>query len=132
MERSPDFYLTAAGEYTPLTSPRGCWETARLRDEVRDDYMLVEIEPPLAGHHIAPGIGDVKQLILASRHKGQTLYPMSEWPAYVYVARILDAAVFKTLSFKEEQVEMVTRASIYRTLEEAADDARMFPASPGK
>jgi hypothetical protein len=29
-ERPPDFYLTTAGEYHPLTEPRACWTSRRL------------------------------------------------------------------------------------------------------
>ena len=44
MTKHPDFYLTTAGEYEPLAVPRACSQRARLHDELRDDYMLADIE----------------------------------------------------------------------------------------
>jgi hypothetical protein len=43
-KEKPDFYLSTAGEYGPLADPRTCWAGIRLRDNVRDDYMEIEID----------------------------------------------------------------------------------------
>ena len=121
---TPDFFLSAAGEYKPLSQPRACWTKARLRDPVRDDYMLIEIDPVLIGQPFGLGDKDVSRLILSSRHQGYTLYPVTEWPSHVYVTRILDEAVLQTLSFSKGQVELIAWAMIFRTMEEAEAHAR--------
>jgi hypothetical protein len=121
---SPDFFLSSAGEYRPLSQPRACWTKARLRDPVRDDYMLVEIEPVLLGQPFGLGGKDISRLILSTRHQGYTLYPVTEWPSHVYVARILDETVLQTLSFTKVQVELIAWALIFRTVEEAEAHAK--------
>jgi len=61
--------------------------------------MLIEIEPALIGQSFGLGATDIRELIISTRHAGQTLYPISEWPSFVYVARILNDAVLRTLGF---------------------------------
>jgi len=128
MEKSPDFFLSSSGEYKLLSEPCACWEKARLRDDVRDDYMLIEIEPPLIGQGFGLGGNNITQLIISTRHQGYTLYPITEWPSHVYVTRILDEAVLQTLSFAKIQVEVIAWAMIFPTLEAATDHVRKMNA----
>lgn len=118
--------MSAAGEYQPLAAPRACWQKARLRDEVRSDHMLIQIEPPLDGQRFGLGEADVTNLIISSRHQGQTLYPITEWPSFVYVARILDNAVLRSGAFTRNQVELLAWGTLFRTLEEASDHVAKF------
>src|SRR5262245_41877872 len=127
MNPSPDFFLSTAGEYEPLALPRACWQKARLRDNTRDDHMLIGIEPPLDGQRFGLGDADIKELIISSRHRCQTLYPFSEWPSYVYVARILDDAIFESLTFTREQVELIAWGTLFRTRVEASGYAMRIP-----
>lgn len=120
MSGAPDFFLTAAGEFEPLTQPRACWAIDRLRDAARDDYMLIEIDPPLPGQRFSLGSRDITLLLISTRHEGQTLFPISEMPAYVYVARIIDDAVITTRAFVSSQVELIAKATIYSTITEAS------------
>jgi hypothetical protein len=126
MNQSPDFFISAAGEYEPLAAPRACWQKARLRDEVRDDHMLIEIEPALDGQRFGLGSADITSLIISSRHRGQTLFPISEWPSYVYVARVLDNAVLSSATFARDQVELIAWGMLFRTREEADDHAARY------
>lgn len=115
----PDFFLTSAGEFGPLCQPRACWARARLRDPVRDDYMLVEIKPVLIGQSFGLKEQDISSLILSARHQGYSLFPVTEWPSHVYVARVLDATVLQTHTFTKDQIELIAWAMIFRTFEEA-------------
>jgi len=126
MEKEPDFYLSAAGENEELASPRACWVKDRLKDQVRDDHMLVEIEPPLTGQRYGLGGNDISSLILSARYQGTSLFPISEWPCHVYVSRILDEAVTEMLSITPGQVEIIAWGMIFRTLDEANAHAKKF------
>ncbi len=119
----PDFYLTTAGEYGPLSDPRACRQRARLSDELRDDYMLVDIDPPLPGQRFGLGGSDVTSLVISSRHHGHTLYPISEWPSYVYVARVVDNRTPPASELSRGQVELIAWGTIFRSLQEAAEYA---------
>lgn len=126
MNHVPAFFLSTAGEYEPLSAPRACWEQARLRDAARDDHMLVSIEPALEGQHFGLGATDITQLIFSARRRGQTLYPISEWPFSVYVSRILDNGVMEFRTFTREQVELIAWGSLFRTREEALEYTGRF------
>lgn len=119
MLKKPDFFLSAAGEHAELSNPRACWVKSRLKDDVRDDYMLIEIEPPLIGQRYGLGGRDITHLIIATRHQGFTLFPITEWPSYVYIFRVLDETIIGETSFTPNQVEMIAWGMIYRMLDEA-------------
>jgi hypothetical protein len=121
----PDFFLTSAGEFGPLSQPRACWKKARLHDRARDDYLLVEIKPVLVGQSFGLKEQDISSLILSTRYQGSTLFPITEWPSHVYVTRVLDETVLQTLSFTEDQIELIAWAMIFRTFEEADTAARI-------
>jgi|SRR5450755_1030801 len=120
MEKKPDFFLSAVGEMRgDLAVPRACWNKDRLRDEVRNDYMLVEVEPPVIGQRYGLGNQDIPELIISTRHHGFSLFPVTEWPSRVYVARILDPSIIQSLVFTRGQVEVIGWGMIFRTEDEA-------------
>jgi hypothetical protein len=88
--------------------------------------MLIEIAPPLIGQRYGLGSKDIANLILSARHEGFSLFPIKEWPCHVYIARILDDAITKTLTFTRSQVEIIAWGMIFRTLDEANTHAKKF------
>jgi hypothetical protein len=120
MKQSINFYLTTAGEYSELAEPRACHTLGRRKDKNRDDYMLVEIDPPLSGRTFGLGGQDIRLLLLSTTLANKSLFPITEWPAYVYVARIVDESAFTNLEFTAQQVELIARGFLYPNLDEAA------------
>jgi hypothetical protein len=120
MGAAPDFFLTAAGEMTgDLATVRACWSKARLRDEIRDDYMLIEVDPPVIGQRYGLGDQDITELILSTHFSGFTLFPVAEWPSHVYIGRMLDQSVTQNLVFTRGQVELIGWGMIFPTRAEA-------------
>lgn len=126
MEREPDFFLSAAGENEDLSSPRACWVKARLKDEVCDHHLLIEIEPSLIGQWYGLGSKEINNLILSPRYEGDSFFPIKQWPCHVYIARILDDTVMETLMFTRTQVEIIAWGMIFRTFDEANAHANKF------
>lgn len=120
MAENPDFVLCTEGR-DELSYPRACWRRKRLRDVFRNDYLVVDIEPPIIGQRYGLGDKEITQLILATRHQGVTLFPVTEWPAHVYVCRILDDAILSQDVFESHQVEMITWGIIFRSLSDAGE-----------
>ena len=83
-----EFLLTDTERREPY-EPRTCRVVRRLRNEIVDDLALVEIEPPLP-RHIYDTDRDLDHLVLASRHQGRTIFPVSEWPLCVYICSLKD------------------------------------------
>lgn len=128
MKKCPDFFVSAAGEVTgDLATPRACWTKSRLRDETRDDHMLVEVAPPVIGQRYGLGDRDIANLIITARYKDSTLFPVTEWPCHVYITRILDQSLIKALAFTKNQVEMIAWGMIFPNVEEANGQGKESP-----
>ena len=116
----PDFYLTSTEGYG-LEEIRRCWRERRIATPNRDDLLLVRVDPPLPSE-----IGGAwpDRLIVASRHKGYSLFPVREWPGFVHVARLLEPEPALVDPVRANQYELIGWAEIYAT-EEAATAKRM-------
>lgn len=78
-----DFYLVSTELREPY-EPRACNIIKRLYSELRDDLALVEVSPPLP-LYIYDSAEDLNRLIIAARHEGTSIFPVSEWPLGVYI-----------------------------------------------
>jgi hypothetical protein len=126
MKKEPNFFLSTAGESDKLRDPRACLIRGRLKDQVRDDHMLIEIQPPLIGQAYGLGGEDIVNLILSAKFEGFSLFPVKSWPCPVYVARILDEAINEALIFTRDQVEIIAWGVIFRDLGEAEAHSKKF------
>src|SRR5262245_11870520 len=55
----------------------------------RDDYQLIRLDPPIIAQTYGVGGIDIDKVIVATRHKGDSLFPINKWPVFVHVARVL-------------------------------------------
>jgi hypothetical protein len=119
MDRKPDFFISTSGESTgDLCTPRACWIEGRLKDRLRDDLMLVKVDPPVIGQTYGLGDQDITHLVIATRHKGFTLFPITEWPAHVYICRILLDEVVSTKFVESNSVEMIGWGRLFCSLDD--------------
>ena len=112
-----NFYLASSEGYG-MENPRRCTAIKRLRGEERDDYLLVTIDPPLIGQAFGLGGRDVDQVIVATRHRGESLFPIMRWPVFVHVARLLVTYEGQDV-VRNDEMESIAWAELYST-EEAA------------
>lgn len=112
-----DFYLASSEGYG-MESPRRCRAIKRIRGEDRDDYLLIEIDPPLNGQPFGLGERNIAQVIVATRHQGASLFPINEWPVFVHVARLIVPYEGQDVVMNDEW-EAIAWAELYAT-EEAA------------
>ena len=80
-------FLLASTELRTPYEPRLCRLVARLRSEIRDDLALVDVIPPLP-REVYGSEDEISQLVLATRHQGASMFPVSEWPLAVYICRL--------------------------------------------
>ncbi len=116
---NPDFFLASSEGYR-MEEPRSCKQIKRLRSDTRDDLLLVKIEPPLIGQSYGLGGHDIDTLLVATRHKGDSLFPIKEWPVFVHVARLLIDNPEKREKIGDDEFESIAWAELYQT----EDDAR--------
>lgn len=108
-----DFYLVSTELREPY-EPRACRIVRRLRSELRDDLALVEIAPPLP-RHVYDTSEDVQWLILAARHQGASLFPVSEWPLAVYICRPKGDAKPETETIASENLAILDWGEVRKT-----------------
>jgi hypothetical protein len=92
-----------------------------MLDSVRNDYMLVRIKPSFCDERSSPK--EIDRLILSTRLKPCSLYPITEWPCHVYVMRILDESILQTAQFTRQQVEIIAWGALFQTLKQAQNYA---------
>lgn len=115
---APDFYLSSSEGYD-LDEPRSCWRIGRARTTARDDLLLVKIDPPLIGQKYGLGGRDIDVVVVAPRHQGASLFPVSEWPVYVHVARLLVEPPAPSQTLRQEDLESIAWAELYKTEQDA-------------
>lgn len=113
-----DFYLVSSEGYG-MEKPRKCYRIKRLKGAQRDDYLLIKIDPPLIGQKYGLGGRDIDKVIIATRHKGDSLFPIKEWPVFIHVARILIDDLEDRETVVDNEFEEIGWAELYET-EEAA------------
>jgi hypothetical protein len=114
----PDFYLASTEGYD-LEEPRCCFKIKRLRGSKRDDLLLIKIAPPIIGQKYGLGAANISHDVIATRFKEDSLFPISQWPVYVHVARLMFdfSEIEETVS--DKQLKEIAWAELYPT-EEAA------------
>jgi hypothetical protein len=119
---NPDFYLASAEGYG-LEEPHKGWKVRRLTTQNRDDFLLIRIDPPLVGQKYGLGGNDIDHVIVATRHKGDTLFPITKWPMYVHVARLLIDLPEEVSELKTADYESIAWAELYKTENDARNKA---------
>lgn len=118
IDQPVDFYLSSSEGYD-LGNPRKCYRIKRLQGDTRDDYLLIRIDPPLIGQEYGLGGQDIDEVIVAARYKGDSLFPIVEWPAFVHVARILVDNPGHRDIIHSDELEEIAWAELYETYDAA-------------
>jgi len=113
---TPDFYLSST-DYYGFEAPRRVWRIKRIAIGRRDDALLARIDPPISASTLKER--DITLVILASRHQGCTLFPISKWPLAVHVAKPLVENVESRDHLERTEVETIAWAELYRTEDDA-------------
>lgn len=119
MRDDPIFFLTST-EASPTLVPRKCWIVERLwSDERQDNFLRIRIEPPIAGRPIGIDQEVVDEVIIATRHKGTSLYPISELPVTVYVCYVINSRIQNTGQVSSKDLQLILIGEIYKTMADA-------------
>jgi len=110
----PDFYLASSEGYD-LEIPRKCFVIKRTHSDRGDDFLLVSIDPPIIGQKHGLGDKDIDQIILATRHQGDSFFPIKNFPLPVHVARILIDNPQDKDFIHNYEMKLIAWAEIYNT-----------------
>jgi hypothetical protein len=114
----PDFYMASTEGYG-MEEPRRCWRIRRLATAKRKDILLVKIDPPLPGQKYGLQGRDIDVVLVATRHQAASLFPITRWPVYVHVARLLVDDPERLMQLQEYEFKSVAWAELYRTEKDA-------------
>jgi hypothetical protein len=117
------FFLSASGDSLALASPRECWEIQRAQGTDRREYMLISIEPP---YRAPQGVGyrDIYKVVIASRFKNRSLYPITSWPCHVDVFLAAHDDIDKMIEIDPARLRKLSWAMLFRTLADAQAHVR--------
>jgi hypothetical protein len=121
MESIDNFYL-ASTEGNRRGQPWVCKFLSRLAWHSRDDLVLVAVTPEISPNVYSTSSkrGALKELVIASRFEGDTLFPISSWPMFVYVCVILNDEFKVTGQAGDKDLSLVDWGVIARSKEELA------------
>jgi hypothetical protein len=115
---TPDFYLASTEGYD-MGEPRRCWRLRRIISPSRDDLLLIRIDPPLLAEKCGLCGQDIDVVLVATRHRGASLFPINDWPVYVHVAcPMVDNPELRD-ELKEHEFKSIAWAELYQSEEDA-------------
>lgn len=118
---NPDFYLASSEGYD-LEIPRKCFVIKSTHSDRGDDFLLVSIDPPIIGQKYGLGDKDIDQVILATRHQGDSFFPINNSPMSVHVARILIDNPQNKEVIHNNEMKLIAWAEIYQTNPDNTDN----------
>ena len=62
---------------------------------------------------------EIDVVLLATRHRDSSLFPIVKWPVYVHVAQVLVDDPLVCSEFGTDQFESIAWAELYRTEQDA-------------
>jgi hypothetical protein len=125
----PDFYMTST-ESNVLKPIRQCFAIKRFTAQDRDDYLLIRIRPPIQAGEYKGVTQQVSQLVVATRHKGVSLFPATKWPVRVYVLRVLIDAPEQHDILRDNELELLDWADLYKSSETAKSAGASYLGNP--
>jgi hypothetical protein len=119
---NPDFFIASSEGYG-LEGPRACKRLKQVRSDSRDDLLLVRIEPPIIDRLYRFREQDIDTLLLAARRHGESLFPIGQWPVFVYVTRLLIKSPEEREHIYRNEYDLIVWAELYPTEKDALSRA---------
>lgn len=115
---APDFYLSSSDSYE-FEEPRRCWKLRQLGTETRKDFLLIRVAPPLIGQRHGLKDRDPDILIVATRHHGDSLFPIKHWPVFVHIMLPRVAQPQAKNNIAEDEYELIAWGELYKSEQDA-------------
>ncbi len=119
---SNEVYLSSLESKT-FEPTRKCRFLKKLIFDTGKECMLVELDPPVNGQDF--GISeDIKRVVLSSRHEGDSLFPVKEFPCFVFITTSLVEDITACERITNSDLQILAWGELYRTASDA--DAHIF------
>jgi hypothetical protein len=117
-EEEPDSYLASKDSYN-VEAPRRVWRLKRLCGPGSSDWLLARIDPPIVEQESGSVARKISIVLLATRHNGTSLFPITQWPVSVHVARPLLEDLETRDTLHKGEFRSIAWAELYKTEEDA-------------
>ena len=111
-------YFLSSLDSSRLEAVRECVLVKKLRFDTGKACALARLDPPVCGQEF--GLAeDVAIVVLAARLEGGTLFPLSEFPCSVFVARPSNAGIERCARISQGDLEVIGIGELYRSRDDA-------------
>lgn len=117
MEKGTTYYLSSleSARFEPV---RECELVKRMAFDTGKQCALVKVSPAVVGQPWGLA-DDIEFFVLANRHEGEELFPVSGFPCFVHVARLRTEEVMEREVISASDLENVAWCELYRTRSDA-------------
>ena len=116
MQHDQPLYLSSL-ESLRFEPVRECQLLRRLVFDTGKECALVRLTPPVIGQDFGSG-QDLEQFVVAARHEGGRLFPVSEFPLFVFIGLLQEGAE-EAAEISTGDVQVIGWGELYRTAEDA-------------
>ncbi len=111
-------YFLSSLDSARLEAVRECVLVKELVFDTGKHCALVRLNPPVCGQEFGLA-DDIVDVILAARLEGSTLFPINEFPCFVFVARPLRSDMEHCEAIAKDDLEVIGIGELYRSPNDA-------------
>lgn len=115
------YFLTSL-ESSRFEDVRECVFIRKMTFDSGKEAALVKLTPAVDGQSWGLA-GDAEYFVLACRHEGEHLFPVSTFPCFVHIARLLNDNAQHQDCIKTADVQAVAWGELHRSYEDAVEHA---------
>ncbi len=113
------YYLSSL-ESTIFSKPRECVFLNELEFESGKKAIAAKLSPPIIGQNFGFGGNDIEYVVLTHRHEGEPVYPIKNFPCFVFVCCLESGERTDELkSVRSDDLKILAWGELYRTEEDA-------------
>ena len=107
-------YYMSSFDYSDYEKVRKCTFIRKMAFDTGNECVWVKLKPAVSGDPCGV-VGEVEDFVLASRHDGHYLFPISSFPCFIHVLRPMRDDVMEKDVVSAKDFESVAWAELYRT-----------------
>lgn len=113
-----DIVYLSSLESTRFEPVRDCRLVKQLSFGTGKQCALMKINPPVVGQDFNER-ADIDTVLIANRHEGETLFPINEFPCFVFICRPLIKGIEGRETVAKDEVEIIGWGELYRSRSDA-------------
>lgn len=113
-------YFLSSLDSSRFEAVRECMLVKELFFDTGKHCALVNLNPPLRGQEFGLA-DDIENVVLAARFEDGTLFPINEFPCFVFIARPIRTGIAHCEAISKDDLEVVGIGELYRSRSDAEE-----------